>query len=303
MIIDKLRTNFIDAETTQKLYEVTDTTDGQVLVADVSEYTEFGSYFGAKEINTQHQTVNDLIDNQNFNQGLLDGIMDGTTVFDHVTTADLATNVTTATNADTCDTADTVSYAPKATTADLAEYADIADLADYVDYASRADEVAEIDYVTSADSATYATNAGTATRVTTATNAINATRAEHASTATSATTATNASEAERITGATINEVSFNGTANITIADNTKLLKNSSFILQSKTALEFTNNVCTISDSRITANSLAIVDFTSACLDSAKQAVITVETVSGAVKITAGRTPTETLYATIHIRVV
>lgn len=270
MIIQKLPTNFIDAETTQKLYEVTDTTDGQVLVADVSEYTEFGSYFGAKEINTQHQTVNDLIDNQNFNQGLLDGIMNGATVFDHVTTADFATDVTTATNADTCDTADSVSYAPKATTADLAEYADLADLADYVDYAPRADEAPEIDRVSTADTAQYAPSAIQATS---------------------------------ITGANINGVAFNGTQNITVTDSTKFSKSSSFILQAKQALTFENKVCTILDSRIQSNSLAEVVFTRACLDKAKKAGITVDTSSGAVTITAGRTPTDTLYATIYIRVV
>ena len=303
MVISKLPTNFIDAETEESLIKLTDTDDGQTLVEDASEYTQFGSYFGANEINKQHQTVNDLIDNQNFNQGLIDKIMDGTTVFDSVSQAETVASTPNATHATTADFATSVSYAPMATTADLAEFAEIADLADYVDYAPRADEVTEIDYVASADSATYATTANTATSVITATNATTATRADHASSATSATNATNASEAEQITGKTINDVAFNGTANITIVDNTKLPKNSSFILQSKTELEFTNNVCTIEDSRITANSLAQVDFTSDCLDSAKQAVITVDTVNGAVNITAGRTPTETLYATIHIRVV
>ena len=270
MVISKLPTNFIDAETSQKLYEVTDAGDNQVLVTDVSTYTEFGSYFGANEINEQRQTVNSLIDNQNFNQGLLDKIMDGTTVFDSVSQAENVTSTPNATHADTADFATNVSYAPLATTTDLAEYADIADLADYVDYAPIADEAPDIDHVTSADTAQSAPNALKATS---------------------------------IVGATINGVTFNGTRNITVTDNTKFSTANSFILQAKQALTFTNKVCTITDSRIKASSLAEVVFTRACLNEAKKAGIVVDTSNQTLTITAGRTPAETLYATIYIRVV
>lgn len=270
MVISTLPTNFIDKETEESRIKLTELSDGQVLVEDASDYTQLGSYFGAKEINTQHQTVNDLIDNQNFNQGLIDKIMDGTTVFDSVSQAETVASTPNATHATTADFATSVSYAPMATTADLAEFAEIADLADYVDYAPRADESPEIDYVPSADVAQYAPSA------------LNATS---------------------IAGANINGVFFNGTQNITVVDSTKFSKSNSFILQSKQALVFTDKVCTISDSKIRSNSLAEVVFTRACLNSAKKAGIVVETSNGAVTIKAGRTPTETLYATIYIRVV
>lgn len=124
---------------------------------------------------------------------------------------------------------------------------------------------------------------------------------------TSATTATNANEAltaSSFSGSpTINGQTFDGTQDITISDNTKLPTSKSFILRSKQALTFTNKVCTISDNRITADSLAEVVFTSNCIDNARNAVISVETSVGAVTITAGRTPQGTLTATIFIRVV
>ena len=76
-----------------------------------------------------------------------------------------------------------------------------------------------------------------------------------------------------------------------------------FILCSKQDLTFVANICTISDLRITADSLADVYFTSGCLAAAQKAVITVETSNGAVTLTAARAPEATLTATIKIRVI
>ena len=102
-------------------------------------------------------------------------------------------------------------------------------------------------------------------------NATHATSADSATTATSATTAGSASN--------------------------------DFILRNNQTLTFTNNVCEISDARITANSLADVYFTNACIQTAIKANITVETTAGKVTLTASRTPEATLTASIKIRVV
>ena len=134
-----------------------------------------------------------------------------------------------------------------------------------------------MDGTTAVPSATNASSATSATSATHATNADNATTADSATTATTAGTANTASTAQSV-------------------DN-------DFILISNQALTFTNNVCTLSDARITANSLADVYFTSDCINNAQKAVISVETTAGAVTITAGRTPTSTLTASVRIRVV
>lgn len=76
-----------------------------------------------------------------------------------------------------------------------------------------------------------------------------------------------------------------------------------FILRNHAALSFTNNICSISDSRITADSLADVYFTEESISIAEKAIISVETYLGRVELTAGRTPTGTISATIRIRVV
>lgn len=76
-----------------------------------------------------------------------------------------------------------------------------------------------------------------------------------------------------------------------------------FILINKQALTFTNKVCTLSNSKITADSLADVYFTNACMDAAIKAGITVETSAGALTLTATRAPESTLTATIRIKVV
>lgn len=76
-----------------------------------------------------------------------------------------------------------------------------------------------------------------------------------------------------------------------------------FILCNKQNLTFTNNVCTLYDARITADSLADVYFTSGCSEAARKACIAVESTSGTLTLTAGRTPESVLAATIKIRVV
>ena len=101
-------------------------------------------------------------------------------------------------------------------------------------------------------------------------------------------------------------VSLNGT-DITISDPLFEVKrrsgDSEFILCNKQVLTFTNNVCTMLDSRITADSLADVYFTSNCAEIAQKASIDVETSSGALTLTAGRTPEGTLTATIKVRAI
>lgn len=79
--------------------------------------------------------------------------------------------------------------------------------------------------------------------------------------------------------------------------------NSVFLLKNQSVLNFSGNVCTISDNRITADSLADVYFTSDTALAAEKAVIDVETYSGRVDLTAGRTPDGTIKASIVIRVV
>lgn len=121
-----------------------------------------------------------------------------------------------------------------------------------------------------------------------------------AGTANSATTATSAGKLT--TARKINGVDFDGSYNITVYDNTKVSLDADFILINQQALTFLNNVCTISDSRITASSLADVYFTSLTESVANNADIVVETSAGAVTLTASNTPTGTIEATIHIRV-
>lgn len=156
------------------------------------------------------------------------------------------------------------------------------------------------DHATTANSATTAT---TATRANTATSADNATRATTATRALTADSATSATTADRLTTArTINGVSFDGSADITIYDSTKVSNDSDFILVNQSDLTFTDNQCRLNDSRITANSLADVYFTTDTRSTALNADITAETYAGYVLLTATNTPTGTITATIHIRV-
>ena len=214
MAINHLPTDFVDAVTSQRKYEVTDVGNSEALFDDVSEYSVYGSSFGAHEINSQHEAVNDTIDLSESTASDINKLKTGVTIPNSVTSADSVLS------------------------------------------------------------------------------------AETATTATQATSASSFSASPEINGET-----FDGTENITIEDETKLPLTDSFILASKQTLTFTNKVCTISDARITADSLAEVNFTADCIDYARNAVISVETVNGAVNITAGRTPQGTLKATIFIRVI
>lgn len=75
------------------------------------------------------------------------------------------------------------------------------------------------------------------------------------------------------------------------------------IVINEQTLTFTNKVCTISNASVTANSLVDVIFSRDTLENAKKAVISVETSAGTITLTAGRTPSGTIKARIHIRVV
>lgn len=235
MAITQLPTDFVDAETSQHKYKVTDVGNDEALFEDVSTYTTYGSPFGAHEINAQHKAVNDAIDLSESTASDIAKLKNGTTIPSSVTSADSVTSA---------ETANSVGYATSATNADYAE------------------------------------------RVT------------------SATTATRATTTPQLTGgAKINNVTFNGTQNITIEDSSRLAKSKSFILATKQTLTFTNKVCEVSDNRITAKCLAEVVFTNDCLNNAMKALIGVETISGKVRLTAGRTPDGTITASIFIRVV
>lgn len=130
---------------------------------------------------------------------------------------------------------------------------------------------------------------------------LSALTADSATTATTATTADRANTTDTIPSVTINGETFDGSEDITISDDTKLAISDSFMLTSKSVLHFSNNVCTINNPNITANSLANVVFTPSCLEVAKKAGISVETQSGKLVITAGRTPSSALTASIYIR--
>lgn len=75
-----------------------------------------------------------------------------------------------------------------------------------------------------------------------------------------------------------------------------------FILVEDRTLTFVNNVCTISDNRITAGTLVDLYFTAASINEAIRCAMYVDSEAGAVKITASRTPTSTIVATIRVRI-
>lgn len=205
---------------------------------------------------------------------LLTDIVDGTQVVAKANTAVTANTAAKATNADNAKNAEKATVAESATTAGYATSAGSAGKADKADYATSAGSASTATKATSADSAT---------------NATNATKADKA--------------AQLETARKINGVEFNGTKNITIEDNTKLSNDKDFILVNKSSLTFRDNVCKLSNSKITADSLADVYFTADCKEAAIKADISVETYAGYVNITAARTPESTLTATVHIRVV
>lgn len=142
--------------------------------------------------------------------------------------------------------------------------------------ADYADSVQTANSATTADTADYATTADSATNVTNATNATNAVNA------------TNASEAE-------NASSADSATTVNSVDN-------DFVISRQT-LNFQNNVCTLYDSRITANSIAVVYFTEETAEVAKNADISVSVDTIRVVLTAKNTPTGSIVASIKIRVV
>lgn len=76
-----------------------------------------------------------------------------------------------------------------------------------------------------------------------------------------------------------------------------------FLLLNQSVITFTNNIASISDDRITANSLADVYFTSDTVLAAEKAVISVETYAGRAELTAERQPDNEIKASIYIKVV
>lgn len=74
-----------------------------------------------------------------------------------------------------------------------------------------------------------------------------------------------------------------------------------FTLPVQTLVFDNNNVCEISDSRITSDSLIDVYFTAASMESAEAAEIVVDSVTGKVVLTARYTPVGTIQARIGVR--
>lgn len=66
-------------------------------------------------------------------------------------------------------------------------------------------------------------------------------------------------------------------------------------------LTFTNNICEITDARVTANSLVDVYFTAASMESAEAAEIVVDSQTGKIVLTARYTPIGTIQAIIGVR--
>ena len=120
MAINHLPTDFVDAETEQRKYEVTDVGNSEALFDDVSEYSVYGSPFGAHEINTQHKAVNDTIDLSESTASDITKLKNGTTIPEEVTSADEVTSATTATSVDYATTATSADYAERVTSATTA---------------------------------------------------------------------------------------------------------------------------------------------------------------------------------------
>lgn len=192
--MNKLPTNYTDQKYDKRLYEVTAVGNNEVLVHDVTEYTEDGSRYVADDMNSRNRLVNQLIDNAEDTKTKVDTIVNGSKAIDVVQRAETTPYAT------TCDEADTVTSTPLAETALVVES----------------------------------------------------------------------------------------------------LEND-FILATNKSLSFSNNKCTITDSRITANSLADVYFTKATMEDARKSVPIVQTYDGKLEITLGRTPKSTLVASIKIR--
>lgn len=97
----------------------------------------------------------------------------------------------------------------------------------------------------------------------------------------------------------------NGAVNELIDTMDKVEKEASktFDLRNQAVLNFVNKICSISDERITPDSLADVYFTSDTKLNAEKSVIDVETYAGRVDLTAEREPEGEIKASIVIRVV
>lgn len=89
------------------------------------------------------------------------------------------------------------------------------------------------------------------------------------------------------------------TANSALSTITNFVANY-FTLDLQT-LNFVNNICEISDARITADSLVDVYFTAASMEYAEAAEITVDSATGKVVLTARYTPLGTIQARIGVR--
>lgn len=87
------------------------------------------------------------------------------------------------------------------------------------------------------------------------------------------------------------------------ADGIYSLISKDFILMNKSSLSFTGKVCTIEDKRITADTLVDVYYTAETIEEAGKADITVESINGAVVLTAENDPESDIKATIKVRVI
>lgn len=213
---DKLPVNYkddiINTEVQQKRkYNLINNSDGTISLEDVTEYSQKGSTFDAREVNAITTTVNSIIDEKATLESDMESIKNGTLAVGKATNSE---------NANSC-----------------------------------------------------VGNAATSTKLASPVN--------------------------------INGVAFDGSADINILDSTKVSKNEDFILVTNHSLVFSSSTrkCRIEDSRVTANSLADVYFTADTISVAADSTITVETVVGAVELTAINIPTSTVVATIRVRVV
>lgn len=104
----------------------------------------------------------------------------------------------------------------------------------------------------------------------------------------------------RVTGVTQFEID-NDKANILGSEVVTQKKDFLLPASGVNILTFTSKVATVSDTRITTNSLADVYFTSDTIAAAEKADISVETLAGKVQLTAKNAPAGTIKASIHIR--
>ena len=74
-----------------------------------------------------------------------------------------------------------------------------------------------------------------------------------------------------------------------------------FVIE-KQRLTFNNNICKITNSKVTANTLVDVYFTSETMDAASKANIYVDSYDGYIQLTAEMTPTGPIEAIIRVRV-